>query len=68
LGHKYTVPLGRLGRRWRGVILQWIFKKWDWEASTGFIWLRKGGRWRALVNAEMNFRFRENAGNFLTRR
>jgi hypothetical protein len=23
-------------------ILKWIFKKWDWEAWTGLIWLRMG--------------------------
>jgi hypothetical protein len=28
------------------------FKKWDREAGTGLLWLR----WRALVNAVMNFR------------
>jgi hypothetical protein len=22
------------------IILKWIFKKWDGEACTGFIWLR----------------------------
>jgi hypothetical protein len=24
------------------IILRWIFRKWDVEACTGFIWLRKG--------------------------
>jgi len=34
-------PLGRPRHRWR-VILKWIFKKWDVEAWTGFIWFRTG--------------------------
>jgi hypothetical protein len=24
------------------IILKWIFKKWDWGAWTGLIWLRIG--------------------------
>jgi hypothetical protein len=29
------------------IILKWIFKKWDWEAWTGLIWLEIGtGGWR----------------------
>jgi hypothetical protein len=24
------------------IILKWIFKKWNWEAWTGLIWLRIG--------------------------
>jgi len=24
------------------IILKWIFRKWDWEAWTGLIWLRIG--------------------------
>jgi len=34
-------PLGRRMRRWKK-ILKWIFKKWDWEAWTGLIWLKIG--------------------------
>jgi hypothetical protein len=30
-----------IGRR---IILKWIFKKWNWEAWTGLIWLRIGTR------------------------
>jgi len=38
-------PLGRPKHRWK-IILKWIFKMWDGEAWTGWIWLRigKGGR------------------------
>jgi hypothetical protein len=32
------------------IILNWIFKKWDWGAWTGLIWLR------ALVSAVINLR------------
>jgi hypothetical protein len=28
-----------VGRR---IILRWIFRKWDWEAWTEFLWLRRG--------------------------
>jgi hypothetical protein len=28
--------------------LRWIFKKWDWEAWTGLIWLRIGTGGRFL--------------------
>jgi len=35
-----------IGRR---IILKWVFKKWDWEASNRWLWLR-------LVNAVMNLR------------
>ena len=38
------------------VILKYVFKKWD-RAWIGLIWLRKGDRWRAPVNAVMNLRF-----------
>jgi len=30
------------------IILQWIFKKWDGEAWTELIWLRKGTRGEPL--------------------
>jgi hypothetical protein len=38
------------------MILKWIFKKWDGEAWTGVLWLRKRDTWQALVNAVMNLR------------
>jgi len=34
-------PLGRARRRW-GIILRWIFRKWDVGAFTGSSWLRIG--------------------------
>jgi hypothetical protein len=43
-------PLGVDGR----IILKGIFEKWG-GVWTGSIWLRIGGRWRALVNAVMKF-------------
>jgi len=39
-----------------------IFRKWDQGAWSGLIWLR----W-ALVNAVLNLRVPENAGNFSTK-
>jgi len=37
-------------------VIKRIFKKWDEEARSELIWLRID-RWRALVNAVMNFGF-----------
>jgi hypothetical protein len=42
----------------RGIILKLISKNWNGEAWERFIWLRTGGRWRELVNAVMNIRFK----------
>jgi hypothetical protein len=47
------------------IILKWIFKKWD----TGMGWIQlaqDSDRWSALVNALMNLRVAQNAGNSLT--
>jgi len=38
------------------IILKWIFKKWDGEAWSRYLWLRIGKGWRALVNVVINFR------------
>ena len=34
-------PLGRPRRRW-GIILSWIFRKWEGVVGTGWSWLRIG--------------------------
>jgi hypothetical protein len=34
-------PLGRPRRRW-GIILRWIFSKWEWVVGTGWSWLGIG--------------------------
>jgi len=33
--------LGDLDLEW-GIILEFVFKKYDWEPWTGFLWLRTG--------------------------
>ena len=38
------------------ILLRWIFRKWDVGVWTESSWLGIGDRWRALVNAVMNFR------------
>jgi len=45
------------------IILKKLFSKWAMGVST---WLRIRDRWRAVVNAVMNLRVLQNAGNFLT--
>jgi hypothetical protein len=57
--------LGDIGVDGR-IILRWIFRERD---VGGMIWIelaKDKDRWRALVNAVMNFRVTENTGNFLT--
>ena len=48
------------------IIISWIFRKWD---VGGVDWISPAwdsDRRRALVNAVMNIRVPQNAGNFLT--
>jgi len=48
--------LGDTGEDGR-IILRWIFMKWGVGVWTELSWLAQNGdRWRALVNAVMNFR------------
>jgi hypothetical protein len=57
----HSVNPGVDGRK----ILKWIFNKWD----EGMDWIKLAqdrDRWRAVVNAVMNLRVPQNAGNFLT--
>jgi hypothetical protein len=37
------------------IILKWIFKKWDWGGMDWIDVAQNRDRWRALVNAELNF-------------
>jgi hypothetical protein len=58
-------PMGRPKRRWEDNI------KMDLQEAgcRGMDWTelpKDGERWRALVNAVMNLRVPQNAGNFLT--
>jgi len=34
-------PVGRPRRRW-GIILRWLFRKWEGVVGTGWSWLRVG--------------------------
>jgi hypothetical protein len=57
-------PLGRPRRRWEDI-------RMDLQevGCGGMDWIgvaQDGDRWRAIVNAVMNFRVQYNAGNFLT--
>jgi hypothetical protein len=36
------------------MILKWILNKYVWRVLTGFIWLKTGTRWQAVVNTVMN--------------
>ena len=48
-------PLGRPRRRW-GIILRWIFRKWEGVARTGWSWLRLGKSGGHLWGTVMNLR------------
>jgi hypothetical protein len=57
-------PLGRPRFRW-GIILRWIFRKWEVVVGTGSSWLRiwRGGE--ELVTTVMNFSGSMICGEFL---
>ena len=38
------------------IILKWIFKKWNEVACTGVDLAKDSNRWKALVDAVMNFK------------
>ena len=44
------IPVGRPRRRW-GIILKWIFKKWDGNPMDWIDLAQDRGRWRLLVNS-----------------
>ena len=47
--------LGRSKFRWKNDI-KMNLKQVGWAGWTGLLWLRIGGRWRAVLNAVMNLR------------
>jgi hypothetical protein len=46
-------PLGRPRHRW-GIILRWVFRKWDFVNMDWIGLAEDRDRWQALVNAVMN--------------
>jgi len=59
--------LGRPRRRWENNIKKYL-KEVGWRGVNRIALARVMDRWPALVNAVMNFRVPQNAGNFLTSR
>jgi hypothetical protein len=58
-------PLGRPRRRWENNIKMYL-QEVGWEGVDWIDMAQDRDRWRALVNAVMNLRVPQNAGNFLT--
>jgi hypothetical protein len=58
-------PLGRPRRRWEDNI-KMDLKEVGWGGMDWIDVAQDRDRWRALVNAVMNLRVPQNAGNFLT--
>jgi len=57
--------LGRPRRRWENNIKKY-YKEVGWGGMDRIALAQNMDRWPALVNAVMNLRVQQNAGNFLT--